>query len=73
MKEADKIELEVLEAEKLKLVKEYIKIQDLIDGYNEKVYHICTQIEILNVKIQQVKDKSKKKPRIPSTKNISPT
>lgn len=50
-------ECEKLEADKLVLIKKYMKLQDLVDDYNKQIYDICCKIKILNEKIDTEKKK----------------
>jgi hypothetical protein len=50
-----------LEALKLALIEKYMKMQDEADEINERIYHICIDIEALNLKITQAKEDEEKK------------
>ncbi|MBI4244152.1 MAG: hypothetical protein HY606_08700 [Planctomycetes bacterium] len=54
-------ELEKLESEKLKLINDYMKMQDIVDDYNDKIYKVCVQIELINKRISVIKEKESKK------------
>ena len=51
-----------LEREKAALIKRYLGIQDIVDGYNEQMYKVCCEIEFLNLRIDQARAAQKKKP-----------
>jgi hypothetical protein len=42
------------EEEKSKLIQEYIRLQDLVDKYNEGIYEITCQVEQINLILQHL-------------------
>ncbi|OHB69897.1 MAG: hypothetical protein A2W23_05680 [Planctomycetes bacterium RBG_16_43_13] len=50
-----------LEKEKEILIVRYLKLQDMVDGYNEEIYNICCEIEALNKKIDKEKEDIERK------------
>ena len=50
-----------LEAQKLVLIEKYMKMQDDADELNERIYHICIDIEALNLKITKAQEELEKK------------
>ncbi len=50
-----------LEREKATLIQRYLEIQDIVDDYNEQMYRVCCEIEILNRKIDQARTAQKTK------------
>lgn len=60
--EEEGAEVRKLEAEKLVLIEKYMKLQDEADEMNERIYHVCIDIEALNLKITKAKeDEAKRK------------
>jgi hypothetical protein len=53
-----------LEAQKLALIEKYMKMQDDADELNERIYHICIDIEALNLKITKAKEDEEKRKAI---------
>ena len=53
-----------LEAKKLALIEKYMKMQDEADDLNERIYHICIDIEALNLKITKAKEDEEKRKAI---------
>lgn len=46
------------EEEKKLLIEEYMRIQDIVDQYNEYIYNLTCQVEQLNMTIREIqKDK----------------
>jgi len=50
-----------LEAQKLALIEKYMKMQDEADEMNERIYHLCCEIETLNISIGLAIEEEKKK------------
>ncbi len=49
-------QLEALEREKERMVHRYLELQDQADELNEAIYRVCCDIEILNCKINRIKE-----------------
>lgn len=60
MEETDK-KVKELEAQKLALIERYLKMQDEADEMNERIYHLCCDIEALNISIGLAIEEEKKK------------
>jgi predicted nucleic acid-binding Zn-ribbon protein len=52
--------LEAMEIEKEKKIRHYMQLQDEADKMNEKIYHVCCDVETLNVQISALKEEIKK-------------
>ena len=52
--------LEAMEIEKEKKIRHYMELQDQADAMNEQIYHVCCDVEALNVKIDSLKEEIKK-------------
>jgi hypothetical protein len=50
-----------LEARKLALIEKYMKMQDEADEMNERIYHVCCEIEALNLNITKAKEEEAKR------------
>jgi hypothetical protein len=50
-----------LEAQKLALIERYMKLQDEVDEMNERVYHVCCEIEALNLSIGIAQEEERQK------------
>jgi hypothetical protein len=50
-----------LEAQKLVLIEKYMKMQDEADEMNERIYHVCCEIEALNLNITKAKEEEAKR------------
>jgi predicted nuclease with TOPRIM domain len=50
-----------LEAQKLALIEKYMKMQDEADEMNERIYHVCCEIEALNLNITKAKEEEAKR------------
>ena len=60
--EEEGAEVKRLEAAKLILIEKYMKLQDEADAVNERIYHICIDIEAINLKITKAQeDEAKRK------------
>jgi predicted nucleic acid-binding Zn-ribbon protein len=60
--------LEAMELEKERKIRHYMALQDKADAMNEQIYHICCDVETLNVQISALKEEIKKA----SLKGIKP-
>lgn len=61
--------VETLEREKLALIQRYLEIQDILDDYNEKMYKVCCEIEVLNLRIVQAREAEAKAKAAPAGPN----
>lgn len=52
--------LEAMEIEKEKKIRHYMELQDEADKMNEQIYHVCCDVEALNVQINALKEEIKK-------------
>jgi hypothetical protein len=52
--------LEAMELEKEKKIRHYMELQDKADAMNEQIYHVCCDVEALNVQISALKEEIKK-------------
>ena len=52
--------LEAMEIEKEKNIRHYMELQDQADEMNERIYHVCCDVETLNVQISALKEEIKK-------------
>ena len=52
--------LEAMELEKEKKIRHYMELQDQADAMNEQIYHVCCDVEALNVQISALKEEIKK-------------
>ncbi len=59
--EEEGAEVRRLEAEKLVLIEKYMKLQDEADDINERIYHLCIDIEALNLKITKAQEDEAKR------------
>lgn len=50
-----------LEAEKERLIAQYLRLQDDVDALNERIYHVCCDVEILNQRIALAREEEQKK------------
>jgi predicted nucleic acid-binding Zn-ribbon protein len=46
-----KDQLQSLERDKERMIRQYLALQDQADAVNERIYHVCCDIEALNVRI----------------------
>ena len=51
------MEIKQLEAQKKLMLEKYLQFQDIVDGYSDKIYTICCEIEKLNLLIKKEKKK----------------
>lgn len=60
--EAAEMSIDDLNKEKKRLIERYMKLQDVVDEYNEEIYKVCCQIEVLNqmIKVEEEKALQKK-------------
>jgi len=49
-----------LEHEKEALIRRYMAMQDQADDLNGQIYEVCCSIEVLNRRIEQVRDEARK-------------
>lgn len=61
-----------LEGLKLALIEKYMKMQDEADEINERIYHICIDIEALNLKITQAKEDEEKRKAMAAKAALNP-
>ena len=60
--EEEAVKVRELEAQKLALIERYMKMQDEADEMNERIYHLCCEIETLNLSIElAIQEENKKK------------
>jgi len=52
--------LEAMEIEKEKKIRHYMALQDQADAMNEQIYHVCCDVEALNVQISALQEEIKK-------------
>jgi hypothetical protein len=52
--------LEAMELEKERKIRHYMELQDQADAMNEQIYHVCCDVEALNVQISALKEEIKK-------------
>ena len=52
--------LEAMELEKEKKIRHYMELQDQADAMNEQIYHVCCDVEALNVQITALREEIKK-------------
>jgi len=52
--------LEAMELEKEQKIRHYMELQDQADAMNEQIYHVCCDVEALNVQISALKEEIKK-------------
>lgn len=52
--------LEAMELEKEKKIRHYMELQDQADAMNEQIYHVCCDVEALNVQISALREEIKK-------------
>jgi len=64
--------LKELEAQKLVLIEKYMKMQDEADDLNERIYHICIDIESLNLKITKAKEEEEKRKAMAAKSALHP-
>ncbi|MBI4566087.1 MAG: hypothetical protein HY716_15485 [Planctomycetes bacterium] len=55
------VKLKELEAEKRRLIEQYMQLQDAADEMNERIYHVCCEVEIVNQKIAREVEIERKK------------
>lgn len=51
------VKIQEYREQKESLIKEYLRIQDVLDEYNEKVNTICCEIEKINIILHEMGDK----------------
>jgi hypothetical protein len=61
--------LEAMELEKERKIRHYMELQDQADAMNEQIYHVCCDVEALNVQISALKEEIKKA----ALKDVKPT
>ena len=49
-----------MELEKERKIRHYMELQDKADAMNEQIYHVCCDVEALNVQISALKEEIKK-------------
>lgn len=59
--EAAEMSIDDLNKEKKRLIERYMKLQDVVDEYNEEIYKVCCQIEVLNQMIKAEEEKALQK------------
>ena len=52
--------LEAMELEKERKIRHYMELQDQADAMNEQIYHVCCDVEALNVQISALREEIKK-------------
>lgn len=72
MESGAKMSIDDLKREKERLISRYLRLQDVIDQYNNEVYKLCCQIEALNILIQGETKKLQKKNGIGAVKHRHP-
>ncbi len=70
--EEEGAEVRKLESEKLALIQMYMKMQDEADSLNERIYHICIDIEALNLKITKAKEDEEKRKALAAKAALNP-
>jgi len=70
--EEEGAEVRKLESQKLILIEKYMKMQDAADEMNERIYHICIDIEALNLKITKAKEDEEKRKSMAAKAALNP-
>lgn len=50
-------ELEALEQEKGRLIQRYLELQDQADELNGRIYRLCCDIEVVNLRIRATRER----------------
>lgn len=64
-------EVEGIERSKGLLISKYLHMQDIVDGYNEKIYQVCCDIEAINLKLQRARAEQKRLSASPDSSRVS--
>ena len=64
--------LKELEAQKLVLIEKYMKMQDEADDLNERIYHVCCEIEAMNLSISKAKEEEEKRKALAAKAALHP-
>lgn len=70
--EEEGAEVRKLESQKLVLIEMYMKMQDEADAMNERIYHICIDIEALNLKITKAREDEEKRKALAAKAALNP-
>lgn len=49
------------EKEKRTLIEEYLRVQEIVDQYNEQIYHLTCKIEQINLALHELRNDSNSK------------
>ncbi len=66
----EKAQLEALEKEKERKIRDYLDLQDQADAVNEKIYRLCCDIETLNCRIRKTREEVEKAERQAAAGNL---
>ncbi len=66
----EKAQLEALEKEKERKIRDYMDLQDQADAVNERIYRLCCDIETLNCRIRKTQEEVEKAERKAAARNI---
>lgn len=64
-----KEKLTALEREKERMIGQYMQLQDKADSLNDEIYHVCCDIEALNVQISMAQETLRKAALKPAPAN----